>query len=1457
MLLEHDYYTGDKNHERVSYSYGSYGADNVPEVRTDYTYKGRALEKVSVFDIKGRALDSKDVVEEIRQFEGVADQERIKSINEYYDTGEILKETLNTYAENLRGVYYLLNSTETTYSSDKEMLERVEKANDISLSYEGSLGQDLNGNIRKQNIKTYLFSDGVQKLSTEEDILYSQYKALSQAGEERHLFYSYDDSGMQVPLRYEDIYNHAFNTKGGLVSQTVEEYTVSEDAVDTISFGSITLQVLYEKKKEINNQKFDYLDNIVDRTEEVWQDRAKTQLSYLKVTHSDYDNNYGRRRGNASFTTISRYTSLEKTDASKIDVVESKTTGFDAQGNIARQEADTYVMDALTDPNSPQLKQVSRKDTKSYDMDARGNAKTQDVTTYRTDETGNFILDAGNKMVATNFQVFKNRQFDAQHNVVNQESLTYDQEGGTLLDVQVMRSIGFSPTGVSLKQIIATYNDEAKTSLLDVQVVENSDISSSGDIGKSVTTKYAKADIVGTANGRIAYSEPIDRKEIRTSSFDLRGNAMKQEIFNEYWDNSQAAFVFSEAQKIENGTYNFHDRLTDSVVWNYNDKALTDLSNQQKVSYQSFDDYGNVLDQKIDTFVPDELTKELSFEDHKVIENKYNNAVARRRGNASETISSKYNAKDEVLANLTERTVTTNDNFDARGYAANQDVKTYVKDLDNSVKLASDKVMENTEINNRGDAIRQNVTVYNTDDSGNFILDSSTGERVAANYQMVNNREFDADHNAKNQVIYTYDKKDGALLDVQEIRASDGFYNSGVARKQVIATFSDADEKSLLDVKVVLNKKVTSSGNIKESVTTRFAAVKDGVDLKGNLSEKDFTEIVSRETTSVAEKDFDARGNALKQNIYKETWDDLAKVFTLTESRVINNDAFNFHDRTSHTVISTYRDMEHNEKIDKQDIFYDAYDQYGNVLKERINTYLPDAVTQELLFSDFKTIDNIYGNAVAARRGNASNVVTKKFSKILTSGDDELSYLVDRTVTDTTLFNNLGYAVEQNVKTYVVDRLTDATNPVENLATLKNIHNDEISNRGDAILQKITSFETDNRGWFLGKDGRFVDKDGNIFDETGATVGKIDGLDKNLDLLSETSYQVIENRAYDLEHNVKDQKVLSYDKSGAGNILLDVQEIKNDGFHSSGVALKQIIVTYIDAAETGILNVKEVQNLEIKSNGNVGKSVVRSFEGLNEGVAGAGVIAEADLSGPVDEQTITYTDYDLRGNALHQVVNKSYYDEDLKTYTLRETQDITNTGYDIHDRVKTSTVVNTSIDGGVSVFADKQVINYSSYDRFGNSLEQIVQTYMGTDAETASLNNSKVILNAYSNVLGARRGTTSSTVVTKNDVDGNLVDKTTTVTTQFDVHGYAAKQETVTEVWNNAANKLEESNKKTVWNENIDSRGDAQTQYVLTEDTDKDGKLEVVNYQAFTNRKFRLEFFFKECVNFTFYHDRV
>jgi len=1364
-LDEYSFFIGEKGHEKLDYSYALYDEENAPQIRTDYIYDARTMSSVETYDIADKALGSKDQIQEESIYEGKSGEERITSSTGYYPEGEILKTTLYNYAQNERGVYYADTIEEKSFSPEGNEAGRMVTINTLRyIDRYGREKQDKNGNIREQNTKTYYRDKGIEKLYREDDVILSLYTAKGQAGKEERLSYIHTDDGQKITTEYSETKNHAFNPKGRAIRQTIQNYKFDDS-------GS----AVYDNTTERENRKFDYYGNAIEMVETLWLDqvvRSDATLLLKKIVRNEFDNRVARRRGNPTKTEVVRYDSLEETLENRIDRTVTTTSLFDNRGYAVDQESDVYVTDS-----SGTEKLTSRRLTHNENIDSRGDSELQEITTYRTDQTG---LESSLEEVS--YQVFQNRGFDPYHNTLNQKVMTYDEEGGMLLDVQEIRALGYHTSGVAIRQEIATYADENEEELLDVKIIDNSSISANGNVGKTTITKYTDCVVADNGTGSISCSGPIDRQSITTKEFDVRGNALEQTMMREYYDEAVSEFVFSETQKIMNSGFDIHDRTGKSLIESYKDEEFEEFLELQEINYIGYDRYGNALKQTVDTYSTKTARPETLI-DHKSVVNEYDDVVSQRRGNATRTEVNRYNSLDETSANKIDRIVTETQLFNEKGYAVDQTTDTYVVDTNGVEKLTSQRITHNEDINNRGDAARQEITTYRTDQTGS--------DPEVVNYQIFTNREYDSEHNAKNQMVMTYDKEGGILLDTQEIRSL-GFHSSGTAVRQIISTYTDENREELLDVKVIENADIAANGNVGKTTVSKYNSCSIADDGSGEIS---YTDPIDRQTITTGE--FDLRGNALDQSIIREYYDEDKDAIVFSEAQKITNSGFDIHDRTGSSIIESYKDMEFTEFLEMQEINYVEYDRYNNALEQTIDTYTQQTPTSDSLV-DHKRITNEYDNILSQRRGNPTITEVNRYDSLNESSGSK----IDRILTKIQLFNDKGYAVDQTTDTYVVDAAG-----VERLTSQRITHNEDINNRGDSAIQEITTYKTDQSG-------------------------------SNPEVVS---YQVFNNREYDSEHNIKNQTVLTYDKEDG--LLLDAQEIRSIGYHTSGVALRQVVATYSDEDKEELLDVKIMENLDIAANGNIGTTVITKYDECSIEDDGAGTISYA---GPIDKQTVVTEEFDLRGNALEQSIIRSYYDEDKGEFTFSEAQKITNSNFDIHDRTGTSTILSYNDTDFSDFIERQDIgyVAYDRYSNALEQTIETYSTEV--PSSDTLIDHKRIVNEYDDIVSQRRGNATRTVINRYSSLDetiDNKIDKIITTTTLFNNKGYAVDQNSDTYVVD-ADNNEKLTTRRTTHNANINSRGDAEAQEITTYRTDETGdeaSLEEVSYQVFSNREYDSE----------------
>ncbi|MDD3906408.1 MAG: hypothetical protein PHS46_07820, partial [Candidatus Omnitrophica bacterium] len=276
------------------------------------------------------------------------------------------------------------------------------------------------------------------------------------------------------------------------------------------------------------------------------------------------------------------------------------------------------------------------------------------------------------------------------------------------------------------------------------------------------------------------------------------------------------------------------------------------------------------------------------------------------------------------------------------------------------------------------------------------------------------------------------------------------------------------------------------------------------------------------------------------------------------------------------------------------------------------------------------------------------------------------------------------------------------------------------------------------------------------------------------------------------------------------------------GYHSSGVALKQIIVTYANESSTEPIGVKVIENSSINSQGNIGTTVITTYTGATIADSGIGAITPTEA---IDRQLYTNLTFDARGNALIQELVTEVYED--SAWTFSEAQKLINT-YDIHDRLATSSIKSYSAEAMADAdFVDRQEVSYDKYDSFGNILNQTIDTYDNTDL----LIEHKTVVNKYDpdNVIAQRRGNAKTSTITRwtdsSCSDSKLIDQTVIETKLYDSLGNAVDQTQDISAYNETSGKIELTKENIIHNSNFTSRGDAESQTITSYGTDSTGEL--------------------------------
>jgi hypothetical protein len=525
------------------------------------------------------------------------------------------------------------------------------------------------------------------------------------------------------------------------------------------------------------------------------------------------------------------------------------------------------------------------------------------------------------------------------------------------------------------------------------------------------------------------------------------------------------------------------------------------------------------------------------------------------------------------------------------------------------------------------------------------------------------NRTFDSRHNTVNQLVATYTSSDASTpFEVQEIRSS-GFLSSGVARAQVVATYADLLKTMLIDVKIIENEVVDSQGNVYRSVITRYADCDIANDGTGDITPTAGTEI-DRQTINVVDVDpadsysnlFDARGNALQQRIVKESWDSVAGGLVYTEAQTVINSGYDIHDRVGGSVIRKYAVNTVGTIgtfLERQDISYSNYDEWGNAGFTAISRYGDTAATDEL---DYKEITSSY-EPDADRddtyrwraKGLASYSSVLTYDKKATSAESPRSLIEEQNITYLA-YDIYGNALEQ-----------ETVRKVAGAAVETKVMESEYATRGAGVeqfrqtlagrartstvttrtpsgvfveTQVVEYLSYDELGNVLGQSITRKNEDGDIIDfkTISSTYSGINGY------MGLADSSTIETFAFEDGPSIEKQ-VIEYDSYDSyGNAT--IQKIARYGtIFTESVSVAQLI---------GGIRVYDIVEEEVLLDYKV---VLNSYSGVNQykGYADQSIIfTYSDTGGAategafVEAQVITYdsTRYDAYGNSLKQSISR-------------------------------------------------------------------------------------------------------------------------------------------------------------------------------------------------------------------------
>ncbi|MCX5678591.1 MAG: hypothetical protein NTY76_05720 [Candidatus Omnitrophica bacterium] len=929
--------------------------------------------------------------------------------------------------------------------------------------------------------------------------------------------------------------------------------------------------------------------------------------------------------------------------------------------------------------------------THNESIDARGDAHIQKITTSETDENGK-------DPQVTSYQVIENRLFDINHNAENQRIITYSDDSATkvLKDIQEIRATaGFTYSGTANVQFIVTYAALAMTAsdFIEAKMITNNNVDSQGNVGKSTIVRYGSATIADNLEGTITVVSisAVDRQTITTAptSFDNRGNAKEQKMVNETYQAAISDFVFGSAQIVTNNSFNIHDRAESSRIKNYSDVACTNFVDMQDVVYQ-YDRSGNTIHQDIVRYADKDSIRTI---EKKAIENIYQKGSIE----ASQSTIIVKNA-DGVIVEQQRINYT---KYDIYGNSTSQEIARYGYDADGKEILLDFKISENT---------------Y-TSDIGRLkgLADSAK--------------------------IWTYDKRDGTCIESQEVvyRAYDV---SGNVTKQEVTRYADKEMTTILDYKEIANTYDDQSGIWRSKGWANTSTILTYTDRGGIF-------VSGQQVTYTRYSDW---GNAELQTVKKYgTYDASTKTLgNLIDKKIIENTYSDENlSRIGRSIVTLY--SAENEFVEKQDVSYASYDDWGNVLSQSM---IRKDINDKVL--DVKDTINTYVG-INVNRGWISNAsVTTK-----TAVDGEVT---ENQVVNYTKYDNWGNALKQDIT-----RKTgaDSAAQVLDIKYLTSVYSGVNALKAQADSTDICRRAPDGT--------TFVDRQFVIYQE------------------------------YDFWGNATSQNITKYAKEGevTADDIIDYKEIQNEYSltgHNRGLASKSDVTTY-DKADLLTRTFEEHQFVETSSYDNWGNALHQTVTAMNKDKVVLSVkdinteyldvlrglakttnvvtydkIATDSTRVVTEHQVVTVdskVDYDDWGNATLQTV-KAYANATLDTLISVKTITTTYTGVNaLKSLAATTDVVTTAANGA---FEEHQFVTATNYDAWGNAKNQNVKAYSNPDK--AMLKDNLISIKDIETIyLDSIRGLAGTTNVTTRAADGTTFEEHQIVeASNYDAWGNAADQ---------------------------------------------------------------------------------
>jgi len=515
------------------------------------------------------------------------------------------------------------------------------------------------------------------------------------------------------------------------------------------------------------------------------------------------------------------------------------------------------------------------------------------------------------------------------------------------------------------------------------------------------------------------------------------------------------------------------------------------------------------------------------------------------------------------------------------------------------------------------------------------------------------------------------------------------------------------------------------------------------------------TELIDRQDIDYV--DYDKYGNALYQTI--SSWTNEVGTVAKDYKEIVNiytanEEMWDRRGLADESIIRTYTSGG-GLLVERQDIDYIEYDQYGNVIHQTVTSFLEEAVVTTDVLSLYlgeEDADETLSDLIAAGYVNENGVVLEDFRGL----DDVSQFPMPE-----------AYSAED--RQLIFDMLTETVDATS--LDFKDIINHYESEnpmwniKGWPSSTEITTYVSDG-GAFI----EFQDIEYDSYDRFGNATAQSITTWKDILRSDVKDYKLIYNtyspyKMWDRQGWADEIVIVTYTEEGGE--FIDRQKIDYQDYDPYGNALGQNITSFFEQAivtrDLLLDNISASDALPLWDN-----------------MVGAGY---------VDEEGLIQESF-MQLDSAEQMILDASYTEEQKTEvfdlfrsvidgTVMDYKEITNVYEDLDadpdmmnarkSQVMVSTVITRTSEGGELV--DAQKIEYAGYDAWGNALQQSITSYF--DAALVEVKEYKKIKNTYDpDSMDARRGLAETTeIVTYTSDGGELVDRQLMEYTGYDAWG--------------------------------------------------------------------------------------